>query len=67
MMTSSIGFTALLAFCEGNPTDTGGFPSQRPVTLDYSLIYAWKNDWANNGDAGDLRRRRAHYDINAMA
>ena len=24
-------FSALLALCEGNPSVTGGFPSQRPV------------------------------------
>ena len=33
MMTSSNGtFSALLVICEGNPSITGGFPSQRPVT-----------------------------------
>ena len=32
----------------------------------FSLIGAWKNDWANNGDAGDLRRHRAHYDVIVM-
>ena len=31
-----------------------------------SLIYAWKNDWANNRYAGDLRRHRAHYDVTAI-
>ena len=27
----------------------------------FSLISAWKNDWANNRDAGDFRRRQALY------
>ena len=36
--------------------------SQRPGTRS-SLICAWTNDWANNRDAGDLRRHRAHYDV----
>ena len=27
-----------------------------------SLVLAWTNSWANNGDAGDLRRHRTHYD-----
>ena len=27
----------------------------------------WTNRWANNRDAGDLRRHRAHYDVNAMS
>ena len=31
--------------------------------LMFSLICARTNGWANNGDAGDLRRHRAHYDV----
>ena len=30
------------------------------------LICAWINDWINNPEAGDLRRRRTHYDIIVM-
>ena len=30
--------------------------------LMFSLICAWIHGWVNNGDAGDLRRHRAHYD-----
>ena len=36
-------------------------------TLMFSLIFAWTNSWINNRDAGDLRRRCAHYDVTAMA
>ena len=32
----------------------------------FSLIYAWLNGWVNNGDAGDLRRHRANYDVKVM-
>ena len=32
----------------------------------FSLISAWTNGWANNRRAGDLRRHRAHYDVNVM-
>ena len=32
-------------------------------TLIFHLICAWINGWVNNGEAGDLRRHRAHYDI----
>ena len=32
----------------------------------FSLICARINGWVDNGDAGDLRRHRAHYDINVM-
>ena len=31
--------------------------------LMFSLIFALTKNWANNGDAGDLRRHRAHYDV----
>ena len=30
------------------------------------LICAWTNSWSNNGDAGDLRRYRTHYDVTLM-
>ena len=36
-------------------------------TLMFSLICARINDWVNNREAGDLRRRWAHYDITVMA
>ena len=34
--------------------------------LMFSLICAGTNIWANNGDAGDLRRHRAHNDVIVM-
>ena len=34
--------------------------------LMFFLICAWINGWINNGEAGDLRRHRAHYDVTAM-
>ena len=34
--------------------------------LMFSLICARINGWVNNGEAGDLRRHRAHYDVIAM-
>ena len=34
--------------------------------LMFSLICAWTNGWVNNGEAGDLRRHRAHYDVIVM-
>ena len=30
------------------------------------LWSAWMNGWVNNGEAGDLRRHRAHYDVIVM-
>ena len=69
MMTSSNEtFFALLALCVGNSLVIGVFPSQMPVTrsFDVSLIGAWTNGWANNREAGYLRRHRAHYDVIVM-
>ena len=40
--------------------------SQWRGALMFSLINAWTNCWANNSDAGDLRRHRANYDVTAM-
>ena len=34
--------------------------------LMFSLIFAWINRWINNGEAGDMRRHRAHYDVIEM-
>ena len=34
--------------------------------LMFSLICAWINDWVNTGQAGDLRRYRAHYDVTVV-
>ena len=34
--------------------------------LMFSLICARINAWVNNGEAGDLRRNRAHYDVTVM-
>ena len=29
-------------------------------------LYAWMKGWVNNGEAGDLRRYRAHFDVTVM-
>ena len=34
--------------------------------LMFTLICARINGWVNNGEAGDLRRHRAHYDVTVM-
>ena len=60
--------SALLAFCGRNPPVTDGFPSQSQWrgALMFSLIYVLTNGWANNRDAGDVRRHRAHHDVIVM-
>ena len=35
--------------------------------LMFRLFCAWINGWANNREAGDLRRHRAHYGVIVMA
>ena len=35
--------------------------------LMYSLICSWINGWVTNGEAGDLRRHRTHYDVTVMS
>ena len=32
-------FSQLLALCEGNPLDAGGFPSQRPMTQRFDVFF----------------------------
>ena len=32
----------------------------------FSLICTWLNGWVNNGEIGDFRRHRAHYDVTVM-
>ena len=39
---------------------------QRRGTMMFSFICAWTNGWANNRDARDSRRHRAHYDVTVM-
>ena len=34
--------------------------------LMFSLTCVWINAWVNNGESGDLRRYRAHYDVIVM-
>ena len=34
--------------------------------LMFSLICAWINGWVNNGEDGDLKRHRAHYEVSVM-
>ena len=55
--------------CVGNSPVPGEFPTQRPVTRSFdvwSLIYARIHGSVNKGEAGDLRRHRAHYEVTVM-
>ena len=61
-------FSTLRDLCEGNSPATSEFLSkgQRRGALMLSLMCAWTNGWPNHRYAGDLRHRRAHYDITVM-
>ena len=61
-------FSALLAICAGNLPVTGEFPAQRPVTRSFDVFFDLRlnKQLINNGEAGDLRRHSAHYDVTVM-
>ena len=61
-------FSALLAICAGNHRSPANSPhkGQWRGALMFSLICARINGWVNNGETGDLRSHRAHYDVIVM-
>ena len=61
-------FSALLAICAGNSPVPVNYPhkGQWRGALMFSLICTRINGWVNNGEAGDLRRYRGHYDVIVM-
>ena len=62
-------FAALLALCAGNSPVTDEFPAQRPVTRGFDVFFDLrvnKRLSKQSGEAGDLRRHRAHYDVIVM-
>ena len=70
MMTSSNGNIFLVTghLCG---EFTGEFPAQRPVTWSFVVLFDLRlnkrlGKQPMNGEAGDLRRRRAHYDVTVM-
>ena len=71
MMTSSNGkpFPRYWLFVKRILPVTGEFPSQRPVTRSCDVFFDLRliKHLRNNGEAGDLGRHRAHYDVTVMA
>ena len=53
MMTSSNGFSALLAICAGNSPVNGEFPAQRPMTWNFDVFF---DLWVNKHLSKQLRR-----------
>ena len=66
--TSWKHFPRYLPFVRGIHRSTVNYPhkGQWRGALMFSLICVWRNGWANNGDACDLRRYFAHYDVIVM-
>ena len=66
MMTSSNGniFRVAGHLC-GEFTDPGWIPHTKASDAELGCFLI--NGWVNNGEAGDLRRRRAHYDVTVMS
>ena len=60
-------FSALLALCAGNSPVNSPHKGQGRGALKLFVICASMNGWANNQDAGDLSRNRAHYDVTLMS
>ena len=58
-------FSTLLAFFAGNSAVIGELPAQRPVARSFDAFFDL-HGWVNNGEAGDLRRHCAHYDVIVM-
>ena len=55
--------STLLALCVGNSPVTGGFPSQRPVTRSFDVLFDVRLD---KRFSKQLRRHRTHYDAIVM-
>ena len=61
-------FSALLAICAGihrSPVNSHHKGQWRGALM-FSLICTWINGRVNNGEASDLRRHCAHYDVTVM-
>ena len=61
-------FSASLAICAGNSPVHGEFPHTKASDAELLCFRwsAWINGWANNREAGDLRRHCAHYVVTVM-
>ena len=61
-------FSAYWPFLRGIHRSSVNSPHKGPWrgALMFSLICAWINGLVNNGEAGDLRYHRAHYDVTVI-
>ena len=58
-------FSVLLTLCAGNSPVTGEFPAQRPMKRSFDVFFDLRLNkrLSKNREAGDLRRRGAHFDV----
>ena len=69
MTSSNVNMFRITGPFKGNPPVTAvhsPHKGQWHGVLMLSLICGWTNVWTNNRYAGDLRRHRAHYNINII-
>ena len=61
-------FSALLVISARNPPITGEFPTQRPVTRSFAVFFDLRLNerLSKQGEAGDFKRHRSHYDVIVM-
>ena len=56
-------YSALPALCEGNPTVTGGFSSQRTVTRSFDVFFDLRLNKRLSKQSRRVERHCAHYDV----
>ena len=68
MMTSSNGnIFRITGPLWGKSTLRDGYPLTKASGAELWFFCAWTNSWANDRDAGDLRRHRAYHDVTLMS
>ena len=67
MMTSSNGsIFHITGPLWGESTGQGWIPLTKASDAELWCFLRWTSGWANNGDAGDLRRNHTHYEVSVM-
>ena len=61
-------YSASLALCAGNSPAPDEFPAKRPVTQSFDVFFDLRPNrrLSKRGEAGDMKRHRAHYDVIVM-
>ena len=62
-------FSTLLAICAGKSPVPCEFPAERPVMRSFDVFFDLRPNkrLSNDGEAGDLRCHRTHYDVIVMS